>query len=98
MCKGRGKGTESVKGLTELMWGLTESVWGREETCVEIGWQWMPWAVNGCTLHIGEIVLIVDSDTVICLHNVACKLVESLEITIIQHESWGGLGQYLDEF
>ena len=61
----------------------------------------MPWAMNGCTLHVGEIVLIVDSDMVVledCLHNVACKLVESLDVAILQHESWGGLGQYLDEF
>ena len=62
-----------------------------------MGQQWMLWAVNGCMLRISEIV---DSDMVVpedCLPYVACKLVESPDVVIIQHELWGGLGQYLDE-
>ena len=50
----------------------------------------MPWAMNGCGLRISEIVLIMDSDTVMpedCLHNAAHKLAESLDVVIIQHES-----------
>ena len=50
----------------------------------------MPWAVNGRALRIGEIVLIVDSDTVMledCLCNVARELAESPDVVIIQHES-----------
>ena len=50
----------------------------------------MPWAVNGHALRISEIVLIVDSDTVVpedCLHNVTCKLAESPDVAIIQHKS-----------
>ena len=49
----------------------------------------MPWAVNGRMLHISEIVLIVDSDTIVpedCLCNAVCKLAESLDVAIIQHE------------
>ena len=50
----------------------------------------MPWAVNGRALCIGEIVLIVDSDTVVledCLCNAARELAESPDVAIIQHES-----------
>ena len=50
----------------------------------------MPWAMNGRALRIGEIVLIMDSDTVVpedCLHNAARELAESPDVTIIQHES-----------
>ena len=50
----------------------------------------MRWAVNGRVLHIGEIVLIVDSDTVVpedCLRNAVRELAESPDIAIIQHKS-----------
>ena len=50
----------------------------------------MPWAMNGCALRISEIVLIVDSDTVMpedCLCNAARELAESPDVAIIQHES-----------
>ncbi|KAF8480555.1 hypothetical protein JB92DRAFT_3041309, partial [Gautieria morchelliformis] len=33
------------------------------ETFEEIGRRWMPWAANGCTIRVGELILIVDSDT-----------------------------------
>ena len=49
----------------------------------------MPWATNGCMLCVGEIVLIVDSDTVMpedCLCDAACELVESPDVAIIQHK------------
>ena len=50
----------------------------------------MLWAMNGRALRIGEIVLIVDSDTVMledCLRNAARELVESPDVAIIQHKS-----------
>ena len=50
----------------------------------------MPWAVNGRTLRIGKIVLIVDSDTVVpedCLCDAARELAEGPDVAIIQHES-----------
>ncbi|KAF8505301.1 hypothetical protein JB92DRAFT_3122481 [Gautieria morchelliformis] len=34
-----------------------------EETFEEIGRRWMPWAANGCAIRVGELILIVDLDT-----------------------------------
>ncbi|KAF8512133.1 hypothetical protein JB92DRAFT_340550 [Gautieria morchelliformis] len=34
-----------------------------EETFEEIGWRWMLWAANGHAIRVGELILIVDSDT-----------------------------------
>ncbi|KAF9647641.1 hypothetical protein BDM02DRAFT_3169688, partial [Thelephora ganbajun] len=49
-----------------------------------------PWAANGRAMRIGEIVLLVDSDTVVpedCLRDAAREMAESPEVAIIQHES-----------
>jgi len=49
-----------------------------------------PWAANGRAIRIGEIVLLVDSDTVVpddCLRDAAREMAESPEVAIIQHES-----------
>ena len=103
-----GEGADSMKGLTESTStrGLAESgeeldVEERalrlalEETYAETGRRWMPWAANGRALRVGEIVLIVDSDTVVpedCLRDAARELAESPDVAIIQHES-GGCGR-----
>lgn len=61
-----------------------------EETYEESGRRWRPWACNGKSLRIGELILIVDSDTVVpedCLRDAARELAESPEVGIIQHES-----------
>lgn len=61
-----------------------------EETYEESGRRWMPWAANARALRVGEIILIVDSDTVVpedCLRDAARELAESPEVAIIQHES-----------
>ncbi|EED77802.1 predicted protein [Postia placenta Mad-698-R] len=61
-----------------------------EETFEESGHRWRPWARNGRSLRVGEIILIVDSDTVVpedCLRDAARELYESPEVAIIQHES-----------
>lgn len=61
-----------------------------EETYADSGNRWKPWAANGKSLRIGEIVLIVDSDTIVpedCLRDAARELAESPEVAIIQHES-----------
>ena len=49
-----------------------------------------PWAANGRAMRIGEIILLVDSDTVVpedCLRDAAREMAESPEVAIIQHES-----------
>ncbi|KAL7277979.1 hypothetical protein ACG7TL_007932 [Trametes sanguinea] len=61
-----------------------------EETFEESGRRWRPWACNGKSLRVGEIILIVDSDTIVpedCLRDAARELAESPEVAIIQHES-----------
>ena len=61
-----------------------------EETYEESGRRWMPWASNGRAIRVGEIILIVDSDTIVpedCFRDAARELVESPEVAIIQHES-----------
>ncbi|KAG9312749.1 glycosyl transferase family group 2-domain-containing protein [Chiua virens] len=61
-----------------------------EETYEEGGRQWRPWASNGKSLRIGEIILIVDADTIVpedCLRDAARELAECPEVAIIQHES-----------
>ncbi|KAI5123019.1 hypothetical protein M0805_007640 [Coniferiporia weirii] len=61
-----------------------------EETFVETGGRWRPWAANARSLRIGEIILIVDSDTIVpedCLRDAARELAECPEVAIIQHES-----------
>ena len=49
-----------------------------------------PWAANGRAMRIGEIILLVDSDTVVpedCLRDAAREMAESPEVAVIQHES-----------
>lgn len=61
-----------------------------EETWEESGRRWRPWASNGKSLRIGEIILLVDSDTVVpedCFRDAARELAECPEVAIIQHES-----------
>jgi cellulose synthase/poly-beta-1,6-N-acetylglucosamine synthase-like glycosyltransferase len=61
-----------------------------EELYEENGRRWRPWASNGKSIRIGEIILIVDSDTIVpedCFRDAARELAESPEVAIIQHES-----------
>ncbi|KZT03077.1 uncharacterized protein LAESUDRAFT_660491 [Laetiporus sulphureus 93-53] len=61
-----------------------------EEIYEENGRRWRPWACNGKSIRIGEIILIVDSDTIVpedCLRDAARELFECPEVAIIQHES-----------
>ncbi|KAH6904288.1 glycosyl transferase family group 2-domain-containing protein [Coprinopsis sp. MPI-PUGE-AT-0042] len=61
-----------------------------EETWEESGSRFRPWAANGKACRIGEIVLIVDSDTIVpedCLRDAAREMAESPTVAIIQHES-----------
>ena len=45
-----------------------------EETFEESGQKWRPWASNGKSLRIGEIILIVDADTIVPEVSAACIL------------------------
>lgn len=61
-----------------------------DETFAETGGKWRPWAANAKSIRMGEIVLIVDSDTVVpedCLRDAARELAECPEVAILQHES-----------
>ena len=61
-----------------------------EEMYEESGQRFKPWAANGRSLRMGEIILIIDSDTIVpedCFRDAARELVESPEVAIIQHES-----------
>ncbi|KAI0070924.1 hypothetical protein K474DRAFT_1607813 [Panus rudis PR-1116 ss-1] len=54
------------------------------------GRRFRPWAANGRAIRMGEIVLIVDSDTVVpedCLRDAAREMAECPTVAIIQHES-----------
>ncbi|KAG8215893.1 glycosyl transferase family group 2-domain-containing protein [Butyriboletus roseoflavus] len=61
-----------------------------EETFEENERKWRPWASNGKSLRIGEIILIVDADTIVpedCLRDAAREFAECPDVAIIQHES-----------
>jgi hypothetical protein len=61
-----------------------------DEVYQESGHKWRPWASNGKSLRLGEVILIVDSDTIVpedCFRDAARELAECPEVAIIQHES-----------
>ncbi|OCH85861.1 hypothetical protein OBBRIDRAFT_739082 [Obba rivulosa] len=61
-----------------------------EEMYQESGGRWLPWACNGKSLRMGDIILLVDSDTIVpedCFRDAARELAECPEVAIIQHES-----------
>ncbi|KAJ6492434.1 glycosyl transferase family group 2-domain-containing protein [Mycena vitilis] len=61
-----------------------------EETFEESGRRHRPWACNGKSLRVGEIILIIDSDTIVpedCFRDAAREMYESPDLAIIQHES-----------
>ncbi|KAF9448412.1 hypothetical protein P691DRAFT_759933 [Macrolepiota fuliginosa MF-IS2] len=61
-----------------------------EEMYESTGRKWKPWASNARSLRVGDIILLVDSDTVVpedCLRDAAREMAECPEVAIIQHES-----------
>ena len=87
-----GAGAAGVVGLGDE--DLEEKALGMaiEEVWEESGRKWRPWAANGRATRIGEIVLIVDSDTVVpedCLRDAAREMRACPTVAIIQHESGG---------
>ncbi|KAI6111864.1 hypothetical protein EDD16DRAFT_1694095 [Pisolithus croceorrhizus] len=61
-----------------------------DEVFEESNGKWKPRASNGRSIRIEEIILLVDSDTIVpedCLRDAARELTESPEVAIIQHKS-----------
>jgi hypothetical protein len=61
-----------------------------EEVYTETGNRFRPWASHGRALRVGEIILLVDSDTIVpedCLRDAAREMAESPELGVIQHQS-----------
>jgi cellulose synthase/poly-beta-1,6-N-acetylglucosamine synthase-like glycosyltransferase len=61
-----------------------------EEVYEASGRRWRPWAANGKSCRVGDIILIVDSDTIVpedCFRDAARELAECPTVAIIQHES-----------
>lgn len=61
-----------------------------EETFAESGNLFRPWAANARSIRVGDIILIVDSDTIVpedCFRDAARELAECPDVGIIQHES-----------
>ncbi|KAJ3771955.1 putative glycosyltransferase family 2 protein [Lentinula raphanica] len=73
---------EALEMAIEEMWEESRS------TSNSAGWK--PWAANGKAMRMGEIILLVDSDTVVpedCLRDAAREMAISPNVAIIQHES-----------
>lgn len=61
-----------------------------EEVYEASGRKWRPWAANGRACRLGEIILLVDSDTIVpedCFRDAAREMAECPTVAIIQHES-----------
>ncbi|KAK7044002.1 hypothetical protein VNI00_008170 [Paramarasmius palmivorus] len=61
-----------------------------EEVYETSGRKWKPWAAGAKAMRMGEIVLLVDSDTVVpedCLRDAAREMGQDQNVAIIQHES-----------
>jgi Glycosyl transferase family group 2 len=61
-----------------------------EETYEATGRKYKPWACNARSLRVGEVILLIDSDTIVpedCFRDAARELHECPDVGIIQHES-----------
>ena len=61
-----------------------------DEIFAESGSKFRPWCANSKSLRIGEIILIIDADTIVpedCFRDAAREMYLSPELAIIQHES-----------
>ncbi|PVG03477.1 hypothetical protein CPB86DRAFT_369594 [Serendipita vermifera] len=61
-----------------------------DEVFAESGHRFQPQGAGGRAVRVGEIILIVDSDTIVpedCLRDAAREMAESPEVGVIQHES-----------
>ncbi|EKM53202.1 uncharacterized protein PHACADRAFT_259384 [Phanerochaete carnosa HHB-10118-sp] len=85
-------GENAVSGASDEWEDLEEKalMLAIEEVYETSGRRWRPWAANGRACRVGEIILIVDSDTVVpedCLRDAAREMAECPTVAIIQHES-----------
>ncbi|KAI0087250.1 glycosyl transferase family group 2-domain-containing protein [Irpex rosettiformis] len=84
---------QGINGEKKSEWEDLEEkalVMAIEEVYEGSGRKWRPWAANGRACRVGEIVLIVDSDTVVpedCLRDAAREMAECPNLAILQHES-----------
>ena len=77
--------TDSEESLEDQAMKLAQ-----DEIFEETDSRWKPWCANGKSLRVGEIILIIDSDTVVpedCFRDAAREMGESPDVAIIQHES-----------
>ncbi|KAH6905305.1 glycosyl transferase family group 2-domain-containing protein [Coprinopsis sp. MPI-PUGE-AT-0042] len=61
-----------------------------EETYEATGRKYKPWACNARSLRVGDVILLIDSDTIVpedCFRDAARELHECPDVGIIQHES-----------
>lgn len=62
----------------------------QDEIYEESGRRFMPWCSNGKSLRVGELILIIDADTIVpedCFRDAAREMGASPDVAIIQHES-----------
>ncbi|KAF8902849.1 glycosyl transferase family group 2-domain-containing protein [Mucidula mucida] len=80
---------EGLQGDIEDMEELALQM-AMEQTYEETGSRFRPWAAFGKGMRMGEIILLVDSDTIVpedCLRDAAREMAASPNLAIIQHES-----------
>ncbi|KAJ7704828.1 glycosyl transferase family group 2-domain-containing protein [Mycena rosella] len=61
-----------------------------EQVYEETGRRWKPWASNGRSCRVGDVILIVDSNTIVpedCFRDAARELAQCPDVAIIRHES-----------
>jgi cellulose synthase/poly-beta-1,6-N-acetylglucosamine synthase-like glycosyltransferase len=82
---------EEMEDLEEEALGMAiEEMHEESRVSSPSGQGWKPWAANGKAIRLGEIILLVDSDTVVpedCLRDAAREMANSPNVAIIQHES-----------
>lgn len=87
-----GSSVENASQVWNVDHDLEEKALGMaiEEMYAETGRKFKPWAANARSMRMGEIVLIVDSDTIVpedCLRDAAREMMETESLAILQHES-----------
>ncbi|OSX62224.1 hypothetical protein POSPLADRAFT_1142647 [Postia placenta MAD-698-R-SB12] len=78
------RGPRSSRGSREALQLAIDEVYEAS------GRRFRPWAANGRACRVGEIILIVDSDTIVpedCLRDAAREMAECPDVGVIQHES-----------
>ncbi|KAH9923868.1 glycosyl transferase family group 2-domain-containing protein [Fomitopsis serialis] len=87
-----GFGGEDDEKVNSEDWELEERALqlAIDEVYESSGRKFRPWAANGRACRVGEIILIVDSDTIVpedCFRDAAREMAECPDVGVIQHES-----------